>query len=262
MLIDWFTVGAQALNFLILVWLLKHFLYKPILNAINSREKRIAAELADAAALKAEAKRESDEFHSRNQAFDAERSALLRKATDEAEAARQQLLADARREAEALRVQQNSAMRDDQVKLCHEITRLAAQEVLGVARKTLQDLAAVDLEERIGEVFTRRLRDIDRKTKDSLAAALEGSAEPAIVRSTFAMSATERATVQKALNETFSADLPLRFETAAATISGIELTVGGQKLAWNIADYLAQLQQKLDSLLQTPAVPAPQIAQR
>ena len=42
MLIDWFTVGAQVLNFLILVWLLKHFLYKPILNAIDAREKRIA----------------------------------------------------------------------------------------------------------------------------------------------------------------------------------------------------------------------------
>ena len=44
MLIDWFTVGAQALNFIILVWLLKRYLYKPILNAVT-REKRIAAEL-------------------------------------------------------------------------------------------------------------------------------------------------------------------------------------------------------------------------
>ncbi len=34
--IDWFTVGAQALNFLILVWLMKRFLYKPILNAIDA----------------------------------------------------------------------------------------------------------------------------------------------------------------------------------------------------------------------------------
>ena len=55
MLIDWFTVGAQALNFLILVWLMKRFLYKPVLHAIDEREKRIAAELADAAAQKADA---------------------------------------------------------------------------------------------------------------------------------------------------------------------------------------------------------------
>ena len=65
MLIDWFTVGAQALNFIILVWLLKRFLYKPILNAVDAREKRIAAELADANAKKAEAQKERDEFHRR-----------------------------------------------------------------------------------------------------------------------------------------------------------------------------------------------------
>ena len=67
MLIDWFTVGAQALNFLILVWLMKRFLYKPILNAIDAREKRIAAELADADAKKAEAQKERDEFQSKNE---------------------------------------------------------------------------------------------------------------------------------------------------------------------------------------------------
>ena len=44
MLIDGFTVGAQVLNFLILVWLMKRFLYQPILDAIDAREQRIAAE--------------------------------------------------------------------------------------------------------------------------------------------------------------------------------------------------------------------------
>ena len=53
--IDWFTVVAQAINFLILVWLLKRFLYKPILHAIDEREKGIAAQLAQAEAKKAEA---------------------------------------------------------------------------------------------------------------------------------------------------------------------------------------------------------------
>ena len=96
MLIDWFTVGAQALNFLILVWLMKRFLYKPILNAIDAREKRIAAELADADAKKAEAQKERDEFQHKNEEFDQQRAALLSKATDEAKAERQRLLDEAR----------------------------------------------------------------------------------------------------------------------------------------------------------------------
>jgi F-type H+-transporting ATPase subunit b len=79
MLIDWFTVGAQIVNFLILVWLLKHFLYKPILDAIDAREKRIAAELADADAKKAEAEKERTDFEDKNRAFDQQRTALLGK---------------------------------------------------------------------------------------------------------------------------------------------------------------------------------------
>ena len=62
MLIDWFTVGAQALDFIILVWLLKRFLYRPILNAVDAREQRIAAELADADEKRAEAQKGREEF--------------------------------------------------------------------------------------------------------------------------------------------------------------------------------------------------------
>lgn len=62
MLIDWFTVGAQVFNFLVLVWLMKRYLYQPILHAIDTREARIAAELSDADAKKADAQKERDEL--------------------------------------------------------------------------------------------------------------------------------------------------------------------------------------------------------
>jgi len=77
MLIDWFTVIAQAFNFVILVWLMKRFLYKPILHAIDAREKRIAAELADADATKAEAQKKRDAFQQKNEEFDQQHAALF-----------------------------------------------------------------------------------------------------------------------------------------------------------------------------------------
>ncbi len=89
MLIDWFTVGAQIVNFLILVWLLRHFLYKPILNAIDAREKRISTELADANRKRTDAEKERSDFQNKNRAFDEQRSALLAKATEEANTERE-----------------------------------------------------------------------------------------------------------------------------------------------------------------------------
>ncbi|MBK5105783.1 MAG: F0F1 ATP synthase subunit B, partial [Burkholderiales bacterium] len=102
MLIDWFTVLAQVVNFLILVWLLKRFLYRPILDAIDAREQRIARELADADAKKAEAQTERDEFQHKNEAFEQQRAALMNTATEEAKTERLRLLDEARQAADAL----------------------------------------------------------------------------------------------------------------------------------------------------------------
>ena len=163
MLINWFTVVAQAINFLILVWLLKRFLYKPILHAIDEREKGIAAQLAEAEAKKAEAQKERDDFQHKNEVFDQERAALLKKATDEAKAERQRLLDEARKDADALRAKRQDALRTEQRNLNQEIIRWTQKEVFAITRKTLADLAATSLEERMGDVFVRRVRALDRR---------------------------------------------------------------------------------------------------
>src|SRR5579859_3581467 len=249
MLIDWFTIGAQALNFLILVWLLKRFLYKPILHAIDAREKRIAAELADADAKKAEAKKERDEFQHKNEEFDQQRAALWAQATDEAKSERQRLLGEAREAAEALSAKRQETLRSDAHNLSQAISRRTQQEVFNIARKALTDLATTSLEERLGEVFTRRLGTMDSKAKAVFGRALKSTSEPALVRSTFGLPTEQCAAIQNALNETFSAEIHVRFETAPDLISGIELTSNGLKVAWSIADYLASLEKGVGELL-------------
>ena len=256
MLIDWFTVGAQIINFLILVWLLKHFLYKPILDAIDAREKRIAAELADADSKKADAEKERTDFENKNKVFDQQRSALLGKATDEAKTERERLIDQARKDADSLRVTQADAQRGDQIRLGSEITILAEKEVFAIARKALADLATVSLEERVGEVFTRRLRELDPKAKELLGAALKNSPQPALIRSAFDLPADQKAAIQNALNETFSTVVRIKFEDSQDVVCGIELTANGQKVAWSIASYLTELSKKVSDLVDTQSPPA------
>jgi len=255
MLIDWFTVGAQAINFIILVWLLKRFLYKPILNAVDAREKRVAAELADAAAKKAEAVKERDEFRHKNEEFDQQRVALLSKAAEEAKAERQRLLGEARRAADVLSAKRQETLRSDARNLGEAISRRTRQEVFAIARKALTDLATTSLEERLAEVFMRRLREMDGKAKAGLAEALKSASDPALVRSAFDLPAEQRTAIQNALNETFSAKIRVRFETAPDLVGGIELTTNGQKVAWSIGDYLASLQKGVEDLLKEEAKP-------
>ena len=249
MLFDWFTVGAQALNFLVLVWLMKRFLYKPILDAIDAREKRIALALLDAALKQTAAQKERDEFHSKNAEFDQQRNELLSQVKDEIEAERQRQLDQARQAADALRVKRQDALTSELQSLQRNIVRRSREEVFAIANKVLTDLAGTPLEQRMAEVFTRRLRALDGKAKETLGAALKTAPEPAVVRSAFALPADERAKIQNVINETFSVDVHLRFETAPDLVSGIELTANGQKVAWSIADYLTALKTGIGELL-------------
>jgi F-type H+-transporting ATPase subunit b len=255
MLIDWFTVAAQVINFLILVWLLKRFLYKPILDAIDAREKRIAKELADADAKKAEAQQERNEFQHKNEAFEQQRAALMNKATEEAKTERLRLLDEARQAADALSAKRQETLRNDAHNLNRAIGRRAQQEVFAIARKALTELAGTSLEERMGKVFIRRLRALDAPAKAGLAVALQSASDPARVRSTFDLPEAQRAAIQNALNETFSAEIHVRFETAPDLVSGIELTTNGQKVAWSIADYLLSLERGVDELLKEKGKP-------
>ena len=260
MLFDWFTIAAQALNFLILVWLMKHFLYHPILNAIDAREKLIAKELADAASQKAEAQKEHAEFQKKNEEFDQQRAALLTKATEEAKTERARLLEEARKAADTLSAKRQTALLTDAGNLNQAISRRTQSEVFAITRKALADLATVSLEERMGEVFDRRLHALDGPAKATLGAALKKNSEPALVRSAFDLPASQRGAIQNALNETFSAEIHVRFETAPDLVCGIELAANGQKVGWSIAEYLAALEKGVGELLKPKdkSVPKPE----
>lgn len=249
MLIDWFTVGAQALNFFVLVWLMKRFLYRPIRHAIDERERGIAAELADADAKRVEAKKERDEFLQKNHELGEQRATFLSKAAEEANVERRRLMDNAQKEVEAFRTKHRESLRKDAQDLSQTLERRTCEEVFGIALRALTDLASTSLEERMSEVFTRRLRELESPAKASLGEALKTATEPALIQSAFELPAEQRALIQKAINEMFSADIHLRFETAPELVSGIELSTDELKLGWTIAAYLASMESGVAELL-------------
>jgi F-type H+-transporting ATPase subunit b len=260
MLIDWFTVGAQALNFVILVWLLKRFLYRPVLDAIDAREARIAKQIADAQELQSKALAERDALRHKNEAFESERAALLTKATQDAQAERRRLLDAASHAADALTAKRQAALANDAVRLQQALGERARHEVFAIARRALADLASATLEERIGEVFVERLHALDDTAKARIAQALRSPSAQAIVRSTFELPAAQRDAIQNAVDAAIGADVALQFETAPELVSGIELEAGGQKLAWSIAQYLGSMEAAVAPLL-TPQTQVPAAAE-
>lgn len=242
MLIDWFTAAAQAVNFLVLVWLLKRFLYRPVLDAIDARERRIADRLRAAEEQAAEARRLGEDFRRRGESLERERVALLDQAGAQAEAQRRRLIDEARREAAGLRARLEEGLRNERGELLAAVSANVQREVFAIARKALADLASADLEQRIAEAFVVRLRGLDGEPRQQLAAAFGASSRPAVVQSAFELPAAQRSAIEEALRENLGVGGGLRFETVPELVGGIELATDGHKLSWNLADYLAALE--------------------
>ena len=258
MLIDWFTVAAQVINFLVLVWLLKRFLYKPVLTAIDAREKRIAAQLQEAEKKKTDALKEQAAFQHKNEEFEQHRVALLADATNAAKSEREKLIATARKDAEALQAKLEKASYDELESLKEKVGTFVQKEVFSLARKALTDLSGMSLENHIADVFIRRLNEMSEKQRGELKQTLS-STKPPLVRSAFNLPEPQKAAVEAALKSLVAETTKIDFETKPELIGGMELISNGQKIAWSISDYLGDLAAGLDDLVQAksaaPAMP-------
>jgi F-type H+-transporting ATPase subunit b len=259
MLIDWFTVGAQSLNFVILVWLMKRFLYQPILNAIDAREKSIADELTRADTISQQAKQEKISYESKNLDFDHQREQLIAEATEAANSERQRLLEVARKTAEALETKQQKALQNKMQALHDTIRQAVQKQLFAMAKNALRDLAAVDIESQIVAVFTQQLRDINNDQKSALQAALK--ATQLTVLSSNVLSPDQQSSIATALDELLDKKEPgknnqLLFEQSTDLIGGIELQANGFKIGWSIAEYLhtleSSLAEQIDKHIRTP----------
>jgi F-type H+-transporting ATPase subunit b len=251
-LIDWFTIIAQIINFLILVLLLRRFLYGPILRAMEEREAKIAARLQEAARREQEAEQETKTWRQKNQELETMREDLLRKAGQDAEDWRQNLIRKARQEVSDVRARWQQSLEQEQEALLAEIRKRTIRQVHAIARRALSDLANADLEHHLVEVFIRRLGEDGRA---EVTDALRQAQKPLVVRTAFASPPDMRHTLRAAVQDRIGGEVDVRFETIPDLICGIELQADDYKIAWSLDDYLASLEEDLIQALGQGANP-------
>ncbi len=250
MQINWFTVIAQIINFLILVWLLKRYLYQPILKAIDEREKKIADQLHNAELKNAEALKEKEVFLQKNETFEAEKNERMNKVVLDTTETRKKLLEEARTEATELSAKLELANHEVLETKNLEISKKIEQEVLSIARKTLLDLASTSLEEQSVNVFIKRMKDFNASENLNFIAAFKSEPKVAQINSAFDLSLTLRSEIQKSINAVIGAEIQFQFKVTPELISGIELTSNGYKIAWSISEYLSSFEKSISETIQ------------
>ena len=258
MLIDWFTTGAQLLNFLVLVWLMKRFLYRPVLAAIAAREAGIAAQLGDAAARQSAAAQTGASYQEKIDDFERERMASLSAAVAQAQTERERIVGLGKAACDTMRDAQLAAMEAAKKQLGAEVGARVCKEVFETVRRTLALLADVSLEACMVCRFAKRIATMEPASRTQMARALAANPTEAVIRSAMPLDDASHLVLTEALRGIGLDAVVLSFELAPRLVCGMELCVGGWTLEWNVDASLDGMDQRTDALLKkTGASAAP-----
>ncbi len=248
--IDWFTFGAQVLNFVILVFLLRRFLYEPVTEAIDRREERIRRRQEEAERRRREARREAESYREERRELEAAREEKLREAEREAERLRERLEEEAREEADESRDRWRRAVERERESLLEELQERIADHALATTRSLLQQLAGRDLEREAVRTFARRLSGLDEEEATSFVEAVRESDGEAGVYTRFELDADSREVLGEAVQERLGPGLDLDFDTSDGIVLGVELRAGDRKIAWSAGDRLDLAEREVSDLIE------------
>jgi len=254
MKVDWFTVIAQIINFLILVWLLKRFLYKPVLNAMNKREQRIADRLLEAQAKDRQAEEEKGRYLELQQEVRDSAERKMQEAKQQADAFRDKLLASAKEEVAEKRLQWLEAIEKEQAALLEQTSRTIGTQFTRFAHSAMQELADLSLEEKVAAVFLRKLAELPEHDRESIRAQLAGQSKAVLISSAFDLSEALRDEIAKQITEMFGAQTEIEFSRDENLVAGISLEAGGKKIRWDVNHYLEGFNKALIASLEAEKI--------
>jgi F-type H+-transporting ATPase subunit b len=247
---DLFTFSAQIVNFIVLVVLLRIFLYKRIIDAMDKREKKIASRLQEAEERESSAREQEEELTAKNRELDENRDDILAKARNEAEERREELLQEAEKEVRDRKEQWLEAVEEDKKDMMREIRDLTTKSLLEVVRRIVNDLAGKELQEQIVHTFLGRLSDISSEERKDLKDSLLENEGNILVRCSFTLDDDQRQMIQKEMERTFEVTVSCSYETPEDMSFGIEIASKSAKVSWTLDSYINSLQDEMNRRLE------------
>lgn len=244
MSIDFWTIGLEAVNFLVLVWLLERLLYRPVLGVIGRRQAEIERlQQADESAHRALAA-EREGLEQERESAAAERARALEETHSQAREERARLETEARAEMERLLAAGRARLEHERADAARALRRKSVEVGVGIARRLLSLSTPPGGDGRFVEAVCQQLRSMEESDRSRLVA---GLGERSVVRVVTAEELDMRRqnecreriakALGRAVDTTFSVD--------ASLIAGIEVHFPGLVLRHCWRDMLAAAEDSL-----------------
>jgi F-type H+-transporting ATPase subunit b len=249
--IDWFTVAAQIVNFLILIFLMKKFLYGPIIRAMDKREETIAARLNDAGQKRDEAEKEILLYNKKNEEFESHRAEMMEKARVSAEERKKELIAEARKEVDDIKERWREAVGQEKESFLRGLRERMADEIYTISRRVCSDLADVSLEDHMAEMFMKKINALDQKTRDEIINKLKDAGGKLTIATSFELTKQKKQTISETIQRIIAPGAHPEFFISKDILCGIELRAKGYAFGWNVDVYLKSLEDEFGRMIES-----------
>lgn len=246
MLLDWPTVIFQIINFLILIALLKRFLYGPVIKAMDEREQKVTARLADAAKTEQMAVERAADLAKEQEKFAKAREQMVRQAKDEIDGWKNDALKHLQAEVDEKRASWKGVLASEQTNFLQKLKIIINRNVFLIARKALVDLADQELEARLLAKFIAK---IDQKEQGIDALFSSSTAKISCITG-FPLSLAQQQQLEMAIKPLVHEGRPMSFQHDRDLGFGLQLFSENQKWEWNLNRYLNELEKEIDTAVQ------------
>ncbi len=249
MMINWSTVLFQIINFIILVFLLRKFLYGPIVTVMNQREEEILNREATAQQKAQEATESIEDYKHRIQIFENEKADRLKQMKQEVKQQKHELVSSSKEEISQLQKQWQEDVARQANTYMEQLKEQLGKHACTLAQKTLHDLADAKLESVVFDVFIKRLHDLQSKEYSSLIQAIKQDNHVRLV-SNFEVSTAQKQIIETTLNQIASEPVTFTYSQDNQIGCGYVLEFQGYRIAWNTKHYLSEIEK--DILVKLP----------
>jgi F-type H+-transporting ATPase subunit b len=181
MTIDWWTLAFQAINFLILAWLLQRFLYRPVIGILDRRRRESEAAATRLEQARQQAESQRDAFEAKQRELVAERDRTVQETRAQLERERQEVIAAARRESEAILAGARQALEEERQQALDRLFDRSLDLSTEIAARLLQQTGIADADGALFERLVDHLNGLSADQRASLLAPADGTAQVRVV---------------------------------------------------------------------------------
>jgi F-type H+-transporting ATPase subunit b len=233
---SWWTFALQAANFLILVWLLRRFLFKPVTAIVARRKEELARGTAEASEEKQKALNVQRELQTQRAGIEAERQRAMEELRAQLAAERKKMVDEARAEAEKIRAQAIAQLSEEHDAAAQELFSQTADLAVNIAQRLLGEVALPSIEHAF---LSRVLDQLDRLADAERTTLITNLGTNALIVTTaHPLDASEEAQWREQLGKRLGVAADIKFNSDPALIAGAEITFPTAILRFNWRDAL------------------------